>query len=554
MEQLIDEKILESFKKKAEKEGIDFQLGAVFYTDGGGDVNLRVASYGLHGYLFAYMDSKTGAGSATKGYTLTDVGYIPNEQAEHPINIDLILNQKTGKGEQASPDVSITPIAYFTGFAGLEDATNNIGETVGLTKALEISTRLYTELGVKRFHYVLDSKYVIRATAALSIYAENGWKRFDGSPVANKEYHEVNIPLIEQLAQPEVRATIQWTRGHRDNFGNIQADLLAKNGLNAARNGHCIESTSVKPAKGFWTIKKENENPYLLDCFWYTQPDHPIDKTFDGKSVMVVGQHKRSDPERFCQPNSKDLYGVVAIDSIPEELLVLRQSTDILEEETKGFDYAGVYYIDINRAVDAANSQAILFEHRNALLKFNHVAKYISNVTKTPLCSKFHPQHLSVIGMKESFSQHQILLERVNLFLKGQTDKLPDHMVLTEFTDQAFETKEKKSKGGKETKTVTECILPNTPDIKVNAEIHYLNLDNVYKTTHFDFTLTYGITAPPKRVFSNLKDSKPRCFILTVHNPAATVQYYTVILDGDGNIGLWGNGHANIIPFYPNKE
>ena len=103
--------------------------------------------------------------------------------------------------------------------------TNNRMELLAVIRALEALTRstvveLYT-----------DSQYVKNGIETwIHAWRRNGWKTSDKKPVKNADLWR---ELGELVARHDI--TWHWVKGHADNEGNLRADALANQGVDAAR-------------------------------------------------------------------------------------------------------------------------------------------------------------------------------------------------------------------------------------------------------------------------------------------------------------------------------
>lgn len=75
-----------------------------------------------------------------------------------------------------------------------------------------------------------DSQYVVNAfnKGWLTNWKHSGWKKADGSNVANVDLWESLYNLTTQH-----RVTFKWVRGHAGNLGNEQCDIYAKEAARA---------------------------------------------------------------------------------------------------------------------------------------------------------------------------------------------------------------------------------------------------------------------------------------------------------------------------------
>jgi ribonuclease HI len=105
--------------------------------------------------------------------------------------------------------------------------TNNVAELEAVLDALKM-----LPLGTsKSATVVTDSRYVIDAQEWLPGWKRNGWKKADGSPVAN-------LLLIQSIAKELAsRPYVYFSHvyAHSITEGNHQADKLAKAGAHMSR-------------------------------------------------------------------------------------------------------------------------------------------------------------------------------------------------------------------------------------------------------------------------------------------------------------------------------
>ncbi|XP_066587127.1 ribonuclease H1-like [Prorops nasuta] len=105
-------------------------------------------------------------------------------------------------------------------------ATNNKAEIKAVTRATEVAC----EAGIKRLKINTDSRFLINCiTKWIDPWKRNGWRTYDGRPVINR------YELIEMEEALDMLHVV-WShiRGHNGNYGNEQADKLAREGINKA--------------------------------------------------------------------------------------------------------------------------------------------------------------------------------------------------------------------------------------------------------------------------------------------------------------------------------
>ncbi|CAG7831597.1 unnamed protein product [Allacma fusca] len=100
--------------------------------------------------------------------------------------------------------------------------TNNVAEI----QAAEHAIRLAKLNGYVQIKIITDSEFLTKAVYFwLPKWKANNWRTAGGGPVKNKEDFEL---LIDAMQGVEV--VFEHVRGHQGNFGNEQADRLARAG------------------------------------------------------------------------------------------------------------------------------------------------------------------------------------------------------------------------------------------------------------------------------------------------------------------------------------
>lgn len=104
--------------------------------------------------------------------------------------------------------------------------TNNIAEIKAAIKALDIiiNLKLY-----KKVILYTDSQYLINLiTKWIFIWEKKGWRKADNKPIKNLE-------LIQYLRTLTKQLEINWRyiEAHNNNYGNEQADRLARQAINS---------------------------------------------------------------------------------------------------------------------------------------------------------------------------------------------------------------------------------------------------------------------------------------------------------------------------------
>ncbi len=105
----------------------------------------------------------------------------------------------------------------------IAEGSNNIAELFAAIAALKATRRLET------VHLEIDSQYVLNIIQKWGAgWRRKGWKKADGSPVANAKLVELLLDLADRPG-----LTMEWVKGHNghwlNEFADEQAGLAARN-------------------------------------------------------------------------------------------------------------------------------------------------------------------------------------------------------------------------------------------------------------------------------------------------------------------------------------
>ena len=544
IELLVSEELVEAQVKKHEKADTteELEFGLVIYTDGGcqngnpamGIPNL--SGYGIHGFVYANTPTKVGAG--INGYTVSNHGYILNGRIDHEVSVANIY-----KVDQKPTGVNVKqvqPIAYIDGVGGLHDATNNVAEGTAFLRSLDLVERAYHQLKIKTVHFRLDSKYVINNVLSRFFYIQNNWINRTGKQVANQDLWIEVAARLEELAALPIEWTIEWTEGHSDYFGNIQADKLATAGRIAAVNGHYFDHLKVSPAQGHWSTNnaldfKANPSLYfLVDSKWYHDSSFELETRSDGLTPLFLGNH--DEPERVGQADGDTTISIALVKEPPRHLPMIIDIARSLDYTANGFETHGMFFGNMNNVLKPDfEEQMITFKDRFLLI--NNHKKQVLTFDKKDIVTRLSPAY--IVG--EQLRKFRELHDSIDRVVDG---KLFKHEALTDITHEIYDvTVDKK---GKE---VWKCKLDNEPFFKTNVKVNQHTADYVYEECIYDVTLTYGITAPRRRVLSGIKDHNPKVYILTTFDAYIGFRYYSILKLPNGEWGIWTNPDANLRVF-----
>ena len=116
--------------------------------------------------------------------------------------------------------------------------TNQEAELQAAIEAIRIAIRE----GFDSLKIHTDSKYVIKgAKSWIFSWENNNWQTSDGEPVVNKEKW---MELVSVMKSFYGLLSWKYVRAHRGNFGNREADRLAREAARSASKREDFEDTS----------------------------------------------------------------------------------------------------------------------------------------------------------------------------------------------------------------------------------------------------------------------------------------------------------------------
>lgn len=539
---LVSTALVEAQEKKHKKAEVNepLEYGLVIYTDGGAErvldngQQIFVSGSGIHGFLYANTPTKVGCG--VNGYTTSDYGYIVNGQLDRGVKGQ---DMYADGAEQNIAIRQISPIIYFDGISSLHNATNNVAEATAFLKSLDIVERIHKQVGLKRVHYRADSKYVIQNVCDRNYYISNGYRLRSGREQANKELWIEIYARLEELSVLGITWTIEWTEGHSDYFGNIQADRLATAGLTAAKNGHYFDTLKVLPAQGRWNngsgidFKTNPALYFLADMKWYHNPTHEQRVRQDGLHSIYVGTHPSKEPESTGQPKPDTTLAIALVKDKPKQLDILNGFARTLDRIENGFETHGTFYGNVSNFLKPSFEEELL-TFGDRFMTVNYHTKQLITFDGKEVLRRLSPAYIETKQM-DKFDQFYQILER---FIDG---KLLKHEIVTDITDKIYLI-EKDKKGN----DVWKNILDNAASFNVPVKYIRHNTDYVYEEDILDVTLTYGITTPRRRVLGGVKDHNPKILILTSFEAYIGFRYYTIIQLPSGEYGIWTNWESNL--------
>lgn len=470
--------------------------GAVFYTDGGQRiVKFKSRSgWGIHGYFYN-EDKPQGLGSFKMEYP-TAQGYLAKNQVskDDAVNVTDIINIYGNNGSK----------------------TNNVAELEALLQTFEMFFQTGMNTFIKKLVVRVDSKYVLDGTVEfMQGWKRNGWRKLDGQPVKNVQYWKEIDAWLTKLEEADVELDLGWVKGHVDS-GNIIADQMATLGL-----------LQDKEYADEW-IKREDYmrtnldiNPLLLESKLLYLKDFFEDNISMRDGHYYHWIYNNNSPSSKINEMGRNLVdssvGFVATTQKQEILDSFYKSCEALDQTVssspKVIDLSLILKPNLQIELSPDNISKLPLEIGKKDIKLRTTSdKNVITVLEPP---------------RNSMETFRRAVELLNNY-RCLTDKYSDEFIETDITEHLFDT-EVNGKG------VTKYKFKVNEDVSVDVVAPIWKESGV---VNHEFTLTFGLDLPRRRVFSNIKDLNPKVSIFTWYENEF-VSYFATIIRIDGAYGVW---------------
>lgn len=272
--------------------------GVVFYSDGSAKPNPGVATYGVHGYSYKYDSSKP----PTFKYDFTNLGYkkkandqetkegsiSDNDDDEFENIIDpanysvktpgkvLGINAQENNVLTKSA-AAVVPVNVYDiyGFVS-HNSNNNVAEL----EAAKAAIGKAVDEGHKQIDIITDSISAVQCfNNWIYKWAENGWRKSDGTLLKNVEYMQDLYKYLSDVTSQGYNYNLHWIEGHAGHYGNERADQ------NADHVHSYQETISVqRDSASHFSNKTKKPSQLFLPSLIGTIED----KRSDGKYVYIT--------------------------------------------------------------------------------------------------------------------------------------------------------------------------------------------------------------------------------------------------------------------------
>jgi len=502
--------------------------GVVLYIDGGSNPNPGFGGYGIHGYFYNAMEQTDLNKATALDHYATTKGY-------------LLKVKKTEK------DVLVEPALYVdASYAMPGISTNNTAELTALLVAYRTAYDLYCKHDLldepKTFCIIADSKYTIScATEWLHNWHKNGWKKRDGSPVANVELIQGIFEYQKLLKQQHNVVSIEYihVNSHVGIMGNEQADVLATIGTRSSLDLQNSDDevfttdrgfTSYSTPKNYWKNTVER-NPYVdkkrvffntsmeyIDRGSYYQSDSGGSDFIHGKRVAEAGYSflKLKEPdevlelvrERACEFSQ----GIVSI-----SMLHLDQI------------YSKKIYTDIGRYGKSCLTPKAHINNMGQKL-FN-----VSYVDKANLAVEANPTALTMRCI-DAFAFLEELLEMYVQRNNPEHAKLPGFTAM-DATDYFYDIVPNPNK-----KDERKTIKVFKKEFETGKTRYNFKFSSSYKDISFTakFPIVLGLDILPRNNLKKIEEDNPTISLVTWMD-SDTALRYAFVIESEKALGVWSN-------------
>lgn len=498
--------------------------GAVVYTDGScKNGNPGHIGWGAHGYIYKFNPSKS---FDVDNHSHTARGYYTTRS--------LAKNVVNKEASPLSQLVEVEPLEYvdFMG-SSLKIATNNSAELQATSHTIERLLQHCPDL--KFINIITDSEYVVKGlNQYCRTWERYNWKTQDGGPVKNSEWWIPLYEKVKQMRESGIEFNVEWIRGHDDNMGNVQADILA--GIAAVYSAYSVLKVQYDfhEQRGYWKSEIER-HPFLnfKRIYFNSVVSHNI-----------AGNYFQADSGA-----ADNLLGK----RIPETglaIVKLREPDPVIEAvKTRQFELANEINAIIMMKLDRVFSKEVypyLSEHgKFALMPGRGKNMNLDFHDREPVTIEVSPTGLSMRAI-EAFNLLEELLGRFMDYMGSGFDRPDNNIQLKahDITSVFYDREEKVVKKD----VVVKSVLK--PEFVVGFRDMSIDIEESYEGSActLKIPLILGTDLLPRNNLKKLEELNPRVYLITWRESKNSVRYATVI-ECDSGIGIWSNFFADKVFF-----
>lgn len=379
----------------------------VAYTDGSAQPNPGMSGYGVHMYIYN-NDIKNKPKKVLGKYTVTNRGYVNN-----PLF-------KTNTDES----IIEVPIYKIIDIYGYEHKcnTNNTAELYALCNLLRVVTNPIYENVFNTINTItinIDSTYVIEGVT----------KVLNGIDVirnvnANKEIFLEIQEVINIAKSKNIEIILSKVKGHSNDFGNDNADMLADMGrlLRNKKDNNNIK-VIIEDRVDYYGNRVERD-PMLSSPLLFNYNISNSNKKDNNYYCMI----NYKDEIDIGKPNHKTVYSILYSETVYQELIDLSKLSDRLIDNVKS-----PTVLLLNNYYNKEVYNNIRLYDMDYVNCTNRISKKLSTIDNVNIVKEIYPVGISY----KAFNINEELISYFDLFRMNES---PNNHIIIDITDQYFIT------------------------------------------------------------------------------------------------------------------
>ena len=468
--------------------------GAVLYTDGSARPNPGFNGWGCHGYLYNLSDKPISNGNNNN--VPTDKGYILKKE----------------KGE----DTQFVDVQHYLDWFGSDTTprTNNVSELFGF---IEPINNIISKYKVDNITILTDSEYLKKGIEGwLPKWVESNWTKTDGQPVANKDVWLLVKATLDLVKEEGIELEIIKVAAHCNILGNEMADHLALIGTLHSANGIKTSDFTLYSPKGYWKSTVE-KHPFISFRRLYLNTTPELNKPGHYFIAEHVGDSEENKKNMIGKKSSSASYAVLDFKEPDPIIEVVKNNIYNL---MNGINLVAVCRLD---RVYNKDIYKMLSKYKDIVLT-GETNKSISvnYLDGKPIASVLIPSCLVLKAIDYS----SLLEDILHSYKEGIIDK--SDYTLHDISSE-FYTRDDKGK-----------VLLNK-NIDPQNKLHKVSI--TIDDTKVEVPIYIGLDLPDRNALKKLEGKYPKVYLVT-HKCSESHVKYNVLINADGDIGVWANFFA----------
>ena len=482
-------------------------LHVVLYTDGSARPNPGFIGSGAHGYVVDTLNYTEEMPKTNPVYT--HYGFV-----NYPDYLSF-ANKRKEKGNEHRHSKPLYLIDYIR--PNKEISTNNNAEALALYHGIRMMMESEIADNIKSFNVFTDSEYVKKGVSEyLPSMIRRNWVNEDGTPIPNAETWKNISSMLKLLKEKDITINVYWLRGHNNDYGNTQADLLCAIAGNLSANGLYEEHFDLLDTKKHRKFQVE-KHPFMNFKRLYFSPNNECN---------TRGQYFLSDPGvgDVYIGNRSPLTGFAVVH--------LQEPDEIVETiKSKHIEVAGdsniIAMLNIEKAFDKETAYFINRFGKNALFKSSKNLN-IEFADKQLISNELMPSRLSPRAVDALNTLEELLLavDKEN----GKSTVFFD-IQLHNITDKLYDLDDKSKQVLKK-----EYIVGFK---NMFANVTRMDSDSK-KEIQISIPLIMGLDMPSRNHMKRLEVFNPEVFVVTWSSSSHCVRYCVYIRCSNA-VGVWSN-------------